>query len=283
MKKILNLFVALFTLTGLTSCLDEDPVFEGDNAPNVIEILYAGTGSNTAPADAPFAMYENALQILDPGKTVEIPVYINYAGSKVAPEDITVTVSLDPSIVDTYNTKVGTNYVLLPEDLYEIPSMTVTIPKGERTVTVPIKVETAKIDLSKSFALGMTITNVSTGIVSGNFKSAVLKIGAKNDYEATYKNKFSRTRADGSVIVSGNNEVYYKTTGQYSIVGNLIGYYSNQQTMTLDPATNKVTVTSPGIAISQDKSYYDPETKTFYIDYVALNTSMKSTLVRKGE
>lgn len=265
MKKILNIFLALFTVTGLTSCLDEDPIFEGSNAPNVVEILYAGTGSNSSPSDAPYAMYMNSLQIVEPGATIDLPVYINYAGSRVAPQDIKVTVTLDDAAVEVYNEETGSHYEIMPDSLYEIPTMTVTIPKGERRVPLIIKVKTGDIDLNEEYALGMTITEASTGAISGNFKTAILRIGAKNKYEGVYKNTYT------SSLGNGINDVDLITTGPNSVTMYLIGVYSNQVGLLIDPVTNKVTVSMTSLLpIATDpSSYYDPETKTFHLKWTS--------------
>lgn len=280
MKKIYKLFLVVLSLTGLTSCLDEDPVFDGMNAPNVIEIQYAGTGSNSAPLTAPFAVYLNSLPI-DEAKPVELPVYINYAGAGVAPEDITVNLALDPAALTKYNSSVGSSYELLPESVYEIPSFTVTIPKGERRAILPINVRTNQINLTKQYALGLTITGASSGTVSANFKTAILRIGAKNEYEGTYKNTYT------SSLGNGINTVKLSTTGPRTVTMNLIGVYSNQVVLDVDPATKKVTVSMTTLLpIATDpSSYYDPATQTYHLKWTSNGgvRTFNQTLVRTGD
>ncbi|MFC6996102.1 DUF1735 domain-containing protein [Rufibacter roseus] len=277
MKKIFNLFLVALGVTGLTSCLDEEPFFNPEEVQNVIEFYSSNNLAPASTATAVYPMFRNSVEI---APEVDLPIVIKYAGPNVAPEDITVTVAIaDAGIIEEYNEDQDEHFVLLPSEWYSMPTTTVTIPKGQREATLTIKVRSDMFDYDNSYALPLTITSASQGIISGNFNTAVFAIGPKNKYHGLYTNTFSRTRRDGSVIVSGTNTAELTTTGANSLLGNLIGYYSNLQYMSIDPATNKITVTSPGIAITEDVSYYDPATRIIHIQYVALNTVMKQTLV----
>ncbi len=183
MKKIFNLCLVFLGVTGLTSCLDEDPFFDPEAVENVIEFYSAGNVAS--PATAPYPLFINSFEIVP---EVDFPIVVGYSGADVAPEDITVTIGIaNESVLEEYNESEGTHYELLPASVYTLPSTTVTIPKGERRATYIVKLKTNQFDLTKNFALPLTITNASTGIVSGNFNTAVFSVGAKNRYDGLYE------------------------------------------------------------------------------------------------
>lgn len=54
-----------------------------------------------------------------------------YAGINDAPKDLHLTFTVDPSLVEAYNEKTGGNFVLLPEDAYELPVSETVIKAGQ--------------------------------------------------------------------------------------------------------------------------------------------------------
>ncbi|RNI33167.1 DUF1735 domain-containing protein [Rufibacter immobilis] len=186
MKKILSLLTAFVAMASLSSCLDEDPVFDASKSQNIIEIKYVGNKGATFPTGTIFPMYAFSFPIIQ-GAEEEIPVLINYGGPNVAPEDITVTIMNDPSALTEHNTKTGSKFVLLPESMYSIPSATITIPKGERTASLPVKVKPYLFNPALTYALAISISSASSGTVSTNFKTAILPLNAKNKYDGVYR------------------------------------------------------------------------------------------------
>lgn len=301
MKKIFNLLMVLATLTGLSSCLDEDPVFDGDKSENIIEIEYVGTSYGAFPTGTTFPVYTFSFPIVE-GEEVEIPVYINYAGAHVAPEDITVTISPDPSALTNHNESTDSEYEFLPESMYSIPSTSVTIPKGERTVMLPIKVRPDLFDPAAKYALAISISNVSTGKVSANFKTAIMPVGAKNKYDGAYTFQFAQTIPNGDrptfdatgtvwtwpgdvwLVTSGANKVnLYDTWGYEDYIHPLrtttgwSGLGSTNLTLEFDINTNEIISISNAVANPSNgrsfvmdpsgPNYYDPETGIIYATY----------------
>lgn len=65
--------------------------------------------------------------------------------------------------------------------------MEVTIPSGQRQVEKTIKLFTNNFDFSKNYAIPLTITESSFGVISGNFETAIYAVGAKNKYDGVYE------------------------------------------------------------------------------------------------
>ncbi|MBF9251824.1 DUF1735 domain-containing protein [Pontibacter sp. 172403-2] len=275
MKKIKNILMLALAVSGLSSCLDEDPIFNPDDSPNIIEIKSAG-GAIQSPVDAVYPLYVNSFDIVP---EAEFPLIISYSGAGTAPQDITVNLEVDPEAMAEYNAWFNEDedpldeeedhdaYKLLSESIYEFPTTTVTIPAGKREAVIMVKVKPDMLDFDNSYAIPVSITESSAGIISGNNSTAIIAIGAKNEYDGTYTNTYTST------LGNGTNTVDLVTTGQYSVkmLPGLIGVYSNAFSITVDPATNLATVSMTSLLpIATDpSSHWDPATKTFYLKWTS--------------
>lgn len=182
MKNIFNKIGLLaLTLLTLTSCLDEDPIFDPDQVENVIEFYDIGLIS------APGSVYPLYAKTFPASDAIEMKIILSYSGAHENNQDINVKFKLDPEALVRYNESEGTNYQVLPSDLYTMDAMEVTIPKGQRQVEKTITFNTLDFDLSKDFALPFTITESSHGIISGNFETAIFAVGAVNKYDGVYE------------------------------------------------------------------------------------------------
>lgn len=182
MKNIFNkigLFV--FALLTLTSCLDEDPLFDPDKTQNVIEFFDIGL---IASPGSVYPLYVSSFTAAD---EVELKILVSYSGAQDNNQDITVKFKLDPTALDVYNESEHTEYEVLPSDLYSIDGMEVTIPKGQRQVEKIVKLFTSNFDFSKNYAIPLTITETTHGVISGNFETAIYAVGAKNKYDGVYR------------------------------------------------------------------------------------------------
>jgi hypothetical protein len=181
MKKYIKLsFLSVALSLGLTSCLKDDILLDPDNTENVVEIVHTSLPQQKTGTD--IAGYVNAFEVV-PSAT--LPITIRYTGAHTAPQDIVVTLAIDPSIITTYNTQNATSFIALPNSLYTMP-MTVTIPKGGKEAVVQVSLKPNQFDLSKSYALALKIESVSSGIISGNFGRALIYVAAKNKYDGVY-------------------------------------------------------------------------------------------------
>lgn len=264
MKNIKNFLALLLTPLLLVSCLKDDlnnlDPKTGTN--NVIE--FKNISQIASAASSKYPLYIAAFDLAD---SYDLPVVVNYAGAEsTAPKDITVTLAVDPTLVAAYNTDQSDDLVALPNSLYT-PTLSVVIPKGQRTGTAIFNIKPNQFDLSKRYALGLKITAVSSGIISGNFSSIIVNTIAKNKFDGTYNFKTSSVT---SLQPNKDATVELQTVGatRLQLIPGLLATYGNAVYYNIDLTTNAITVECPslGVQIPQDpRSKYDPATKTLTV------------------
>lgn len=177
--------IVTFCLLGatLTSCLEDKLSLDPATSTNVIE--FKNPSSFVSPNGSKYALYVRAFDLAPEN---DYPITVSYSGANVAPEDITVTLGIDEPALTQYNEEQEAHYDLIPATLYTLPT-TVTIPRGQRTATVALKVKSNSFDFSKSYVLPVQIKTASSGIISGNFGTILLSVSAKNKYDGIYSSK----------------------------------------------------------------------------------------------
>jgi len=214
---------------------------------------------------------------------------IGYYAPTKAKSDIKVTVSIDPSIVDDYNTENGTNLQELSASDYTF-NPNVIIPTGASNAAVSLSVNsTVNLDPNVTYALGVKITSVDNGInIAANMQKQILIINIKNQYDGVYLVTGTSLRLNDPVLTGTivPYQVEYATAGVSSVAhlgsfhwaGWTAGGGSSlptgyEPTITIDPVTNAVTsVVSGNGLISQwsGNGYvqrYDPATRTIYYQF----------------
>lgn len=169
----------LLTAATFASCTKEDGVFDSDSAGGIVEL-------SDLPARANSTVYSVSSKSFDVLAAAEFPVTVNYTGAAGAPQDITIQMAIDTNFVNTYNTAQNTKYDRLTADMYTVDSYTLTIPKGSKTATFMIRLNTSAFNFDLSYALGITIKSASAGTISGNYGTGIFRVAAKNEYEADY-------------------------------------------------------------------------------------------------
>lgn len=281
MKNILNR-IGLFGVAALTltSCLDEDPLFDPDQTTGIIELV------EQAPLVAVGSIYPLNKLTFESVPEDQIEVIVQYSGAYDAPEDIDVTVEVSPSDLPAYNEDQGLSdgdeYVLLDAGSYSLPgggnSVTVTIPKGEKRVSIMVDVKPDQFGFDANYALPLKISSASSGVVSGNFSHMIYAVIPNNQWAGDYDHTYS-----GS-LGSGSNTVTMTTIGEFRTTSNLIGVYSNQTIIEIDPVNNYASVISVsglGNATNYPENYWDPETKTIYVKYTVGTRTMTEKFVMK--
>lgn len=279
MNKYIKTFAIGATLIAMSSCLDEEPLFSPEGSENIIELADIGPiFTNPSGNNLPHA-YANAFEILPEGGNLN--VIVSYSGAADgAPNDITVELVINPTMVETYNAENGTAYQLLDESLYSLPAsgLTLVIPKGQKTATLTVNLKTPDFDPVVFYALPLAISTASEGTVSGNFFEAFYIVSAKNQYDGLYRAlEGSELSGHPSVsgpisvpnielVTAGPNEVSFYSpfgsNGQFTGVANLI---------VVDEATNLVDLVelagSAELVIEAATNNYNPDTRTFTLDY----------------
>jgi len=294
MKKIINIFLLGLITVGFSSCLKDKSLTlpDADGAiPNLIE--FQNIGPITSPTTSIYPVY---LQSFAVAPTGTLDVVVNYAGVNNAPNDINVTVALDPTIITKYNAKIvadaraaaivlgqdpddaeadveGDLFEALDANLYTVGNLNLVIPSGQRTATLAIGLKPDMFDFAKNTALAFKIVSVSgsSAPISGNFGNIIVKIGAKNRIDGLYNLK---TTAGTSLVSNANkNDVPLVTASARTVTTNLLDTYANIVTYDIDPVTNKVTVLSVvnplGVIATDPSSNYNPATKVMYVKWTS--------------
>jgi hypothetical protein len=303
MKLAQKKLLLLCSLTVLfASCLKKDTTYyDASASPAVIGFGDYGTPGFSGNGGHP--NYFADLGVVKTGDTMGYNINVIYAGVTAAPQDITVNIGLDPAGLSAYNDSDGTSYVLSPAGIITFPT-TVVIKAGTKMGTARgLITVTSAFDFSLDYALPLKITSVSSNTtISSNLGSAIYTYSARNIYDGDYKilsGTVQRYNSPGSPTVNdalngdltGNPDILLTTKSGTSVAippaltaGGLYWAHGNNSfvsgidgtTVTIDPATNKVTMSSTGNNTLANwttsvgptgggDSYYDPAAKKFYL------------------
>lgn len=281
MKNILSR-IGMFGVVALTltSCLDEDPLFDPDKTTGIIEIV------EQAPLVAVGSIYPMNKLTFESVPADQIEVIVQYSGAYNAPENIDVTIEVSPDDIAAYNEDQGLSdgdeYYALDASSYSLPgggnSVTVTIPKGEKRVSIMVDVKPDQFGFDANYALPLKISSASSGVISGNFSHMLYAVIPNNQWAGTWTNTYT-----GS-LGSGTNTLTMSTVGEFTTTSNLVGVYSNQTIIKIDPVNNYaevISVSGLGNATNFPENYWDPETKTIYVKYSVGARTMTQLLVKK--
>ena len=165
---------ALVALVGLTSCLNDKKIDDQEyglinlNANKFIEIP-----ANTS--------HEKSLTLLPEGiKDVTIGE-VRLAAENPASEDIVVSLSTANSAQI-----IGSGFPLFPLNQITVPA-SVTIPKGQRSVPLIAKINTAVLLSNPQYvAISITAVDKQGYVISGNFGLVKLNMKIKHKYQGRY-------------------------------------------------------------------------------------------------
>jgi hypothetical protein len=214
--KLLNirlLFALVVTAIFGTGCLKDDNYDDGRYGINL------DGASKIAEIAGPVDGFVNIDLVGSPNDTTVDIVVVRLAGG-VADKDVQVTLQLDPNVVDAYNTEHGTSYVVPAATQFSIPSMTVTIPAGQKTGSLRLTAKPNNLFGADEYALGVKIASVSDPSVkvSGNFNSQVVGLTIRNKYDGEYTMTGTLVDvANAALTAKSPQRVHLITTGANSV------------------------------------------------------------------
>lgn len=195
MKKLLSykFFLLLTSMASMvfTSCLKDERFRDGE---------YQTINANTEGQEwvsIPLAARPNKIHtvgVLSNPTAQPIDLFpVSYDFENPAPQDITITLTVNNNLLTAANTALAADnkqtLTALPTSAYTLPSMTITVPSGQR-ISAPFKMSlsTDVLDPTKIYGIGFTITSVSkSGVnIPSNLKDVVVAISIKNKYDAIY-------------------------------------------------------------------------------------------------
>ena len=90
--------------------------------------------------------------------TVEKTITVRLA--KAVDSDVTVTLGIDEEMLDTYNSRKGTSYMVLPEEYRSFDSE-VTIPAGSISAVSTLTIRQFQTPNGEAYAIPLTISSVT--------------------------------------------------------------------------------------------------------------------------
>lgn len=214
--KLLNirfLFALVATALFGTGCLKDDNFDDGryginlDGAQKVLEI--------SGPVDG----FVNIDLVGSPNDTTVDIVVVRLAGGN-ADKDVQVTLALDPAVVTAYNAAHGTSYVSPAANQFSIPSLTVTIPAGQKTASLRLTAKPNNLFGADEYALGVKLVSSSDPNIklSGNFNTQVVGLTIRNKYDGEYTMTGTLVDvANAALTAKSPQRVHLITTGANSV------------------------------------------------------------------
>lgn len=284
-RTALYTFVAL--LFFLFSCKKKDAVG--------VQAAYTGNPmvnfNNYTDGNGNFGYYKVDLDLKDSFVTVKVEIKLTNT-TATAPNDISIYLMKVDALVSDYNTVNGTFLEAVSNASVALDydfSKPVILKKGTRTVTVPIRVNAAKFDLSKQNAIGIAIMRVEgADLNTGDESKLVLEFGTRNKYDGYYQTRGAAYHptygnyvwnsqgiyacGSGFALVTSGASSVDLTPGQPLFTTGTLTYFSAVlPRFTVNPATNKVAITSTNATVFVQypayDSKYDPTAKAFYVKY----------------
>jgi len=256
----------------LAGCLKDDDYDNG-----VIQSVRT-TGALTKPIELKISATDNTNFATvsvnsTPNDTTSDFVPVVLATRDPAPEDIHVTLEIVDSLVDNYNNANGTAYAVPDPSMYQIPSMDIVIPKGSNTGYLQIKYHIPDF-VGADWAFGFKIASVQQSgyTISGNFSEGVVSLAVKNQYDGIYKGSGTMVHPSYPGPFQNKDEVM-TTSGANSVdlyPLNTTVLFGVDVNITVDPSTNLCSLSSSAVVLDPydaGKNYYDPASKTFYLDF----------------
>jgi len=267
MKRINIAIYFLFTGVLLSSCLKEKykiPI--DDNTDRVVaEFTTARQGLNS-------------LGLTFGTNTIEVDL----TELRIIPRSA-MNGSVQVKIAENKSLATTNGFSVPPAGSYSITNLDYTFTPENRKANVKLRIKPSAL-VGGSYAIGLTIQQVSAGEISELGKDILIELKVKNDYEGDYHATGTRILYNGSTVASGvagqadiDDDKYLYTIDQNTVetdVADLIG--SAWMFLEVDPVTLNVTVkpstVSPTFLLSNNgPCKYDKATKTFTLNYKYFN------------
>ena len=242
----IKIFLSVITGTLLlASCLkDSGNNFANTAAPSPNAVMFLNVNS------AGYTTNVQSLGAVSTSPATTFSFYVQLSSSNGAAYPAT-SVSVDTAAVNVfnYNNSNGTTLSILPDSTFTFLNKTATIDPVTHLATFSISLNATKVDLSQSYALGISLKSASNSAVTvasnATYSTKVILVTIKNPYDGNYAgtgyffHPTSPRAINKSVTISTISAVTSQTD-----LGDLGGsnYYFNFDT---DPVKNTVGNWSP--------------------------------------
>ncbi|HWB28178.1 MAG TPA: DUF1735 domain-containing protein [Chitinophagaceae bacterium] len=226
-NKVLTGLGALLVMTSLSSCLKNGAYYTDFSTPaGSIYLPLAATNNNSVVAFS----YDASLA------QATMPIVVDVASPNTPSTQTTATIAIDADYLTSYNTANGTDFEVMPDSVYTLSKMDMTVPAGKRIDSAIATFYIPKMDLTHNYVLPITISNASLPIEQWNH--LLLYIAVKNKYDGVYQ-------VTGTMVDAANAGL----TGYYPWTVELVTSGPNSVVLT-DPTNGPIHLILSGGSLS---------------------------------
>lgn len=215
------------------------------------------------------------------------------SGSLFPDNDINIEIGFDDELIGKYNYIEFENneakYVkALPSNYFEIPSFSVTIKKGEASVTMPIFVTSEGLSPDTTYVIPLKIISASGFEVNPDLSSILYAIKLENAYSGLY-------RMTGSLLKQGDTgmpQQVFKDKTVVPINRNTCRMFISTESELEENigsrtvifslrSDNSVVIKEENNLIDLGGSLYDPERKVFTLNYGFISNGTRYEIQEK--
>ncbi len=219
MKKIFYGAITFMMVISLSSCL-KDKGFE--NKEYGLDGIGETSGKGVGIPEANSAVVFRAFEVSATPVVNYNFLFINLNSANPATEDVHVNLVQNNTLVTNYNNSLSPvgNLVLMPANLYNLPSLKVTIPKGSNSAYLKLNIpSTLLLNPNSNYGFGFSIASIDEAgyVIASNQKNIVVQVNAKNKYDGVWNlsGNHNRPTLDGryeditvKLITSGQFSAY---------------------------------------------------------------------------
>lgn len=172
--------IAALLFTGMYGCMEKTPL---DKEQYIKQVYLANSYD---------ILYKTTLKYSDEPQATFVS--IASSGSLPLDQDVTVTLDVDTAAVRSYNEKylgkqkLDEYYKVLPDSVYEMPGMSVTLKKeGNIYERCPIFIQTAHLHCDSAYVIPLSIVASSVYPVSDGLETILFSFELENDYSGIYQ------------------------------------------------------------------------------------------------
>jgi Domain of unknown function (DUF1735) len=298
MKNILNIKSVLAGITigtMLVGCLKPNKKSFTDFSTTEDKVLISASGIANAgkkPANILVAGSTDSVIIVD--------VEVQLASKNLNQTELTVVLDKDDAARLTYNAqdKLAVGFEAMPDSCYSFPSKTLVIKPGTNFATTKLMIYPAKVDISRSYMLPITIKDAGGKSLTSNANTQYFNIignelaGPYNWTFRRYNNTDSVGALNGTSFVDDAGLILPVTptsislTSGYFIQPRLVVSYKKSAGAYSDfkvtfNETDLKTLTDNGITITDGPNLWvaDPIARKFVVSYTVFNGAANRFLI----
>ena len=109
----------------------------------------------------------------------QLKLYARLSYATALDKPVKVVFKEDPTQLNSYNAKWGTNYKALPEAAYRATTLELNIPAGVHQAFIPVQLFPTQFNGTDDYLIAYTISSAEDQIIGANAKTIVFTIKGK--------------------------------------------------------------------------------------------------------